>query len=86
MAPLSATTVIFKDFVNSGPVPEDNFVLEQQQVLHLLRPHTPELSALLLAAVVCKGRSGGPFRTPTSDRTADHKLLLRCCCLCMCAG
>jgi hypothetical protein len=32
MAPIAATAIIFKDFVNEGRVPEENFVEKSQEV------------------------------------------------------
>lgn len=32
MAPISTTSIIFKDFVNDGKVPVENFVVKQDQV------------------------------------------------------
>jgi hypothetical protein len=35
MAPITATAIIFKDFVNEGRVPEDNFVEKAQEVCNV---------------------------------------------------
>jgi NADPH-dependent curcumin reductase CurA len=31
MAPVEVTSILFKDFVNDGKVPEDNFVVNKEQ-------------------------------------------------------
>lgn len=33
MAPIETTVVIFKDYVNDGKVPEDNFVIKHDKVI-----------------------------------------------------
>lgn len=60
MAPITATRVNLKDFVNDGHVAEDNFVVEQQQVPwcglpHSHHPGAEAASSCVAAAILCMG-------------------------------
>jgi hypothetical protein len=93
MAPIQATSILFKDFVNKGPVPEDNFVVKKTQVQRVLLQHAVPA---LLAECACRqllmrtglhGKQHSMLNVPAlllqvdSDALKDGEVLvsLACC-------
>jgi len=87
MAPIDTTVVVFKDYVNDGKVPEDNFVIKHDKVGTKLGTATQcrmttlhDLSRQILST---HNSTGLPITPRVPDRRSSHPMTVTLSCRCL---